>query len=133
MLTPRPPQPRLVNMDSLVLVAAVGLATVAGLVGGGIAVIGAIELATGRILINIRQLPWSRHDAQVIGVCRVVQGIAIAIEGAMVAVMTGTELSAGTQILIPVLMLVNAIMLVALGIPAVVQVRMTRRTGRPLF
>jgi hypothetical protein len=133
MLTPRPPQPRLVNVDSLLLVAAVGLATVTGLVGGGGVVIGAIELATGRILINIRQLPWSRHDAQVIGVCRVVQGIVIAVEGAMVAVMTGTELSAGTEVLIPVLMLVNAIMLVALGIPAVVQVRMTRRTGRPLF
>jgi hypothetical protein len=39
----------------------------------------------------------------------------------------------GLEILMPVLMLVNVIMLVALGIPAVVQVRMTRRTGSPLF
>ena len=120
-------------MNGLLLVAAVGLATVTGLFGGGIVVIGAIELASGRILINIRKLPWSRHDAQMIGACRVVQGIAVAIEGAILAVMTGTELSAGIEVLIPVLMLVNAIVLVALGIPAVVQVPMTRRTGTPLF
>jgi len=120
-------------VNGLLLAAAVGLATVTGLFGGGIVAVGAIELTTGRILINIRQLPWSRHDTQVIGVCRIVQGIAIAIEGATVAVLTGTELSAGTQFLIPVLMLLNAILLLALGIPAGVQVRLTRRIGRPLF
>jgi hypothetical protein len=120
-------------VSGLLLFAAVGIATVAGMVGGVAVVIGAIELATGRILINIRQLPWSRQDAQVMGVCRVVQGIGIAVEGAIVAVMTGTEMSVGLEILMPVLMLVNLIILVALGIPAVVQVRMTRRTGSPLF
>jgi hypothetical protein len=120
-------------VNGLLLVAAVGIATVTGMLGGVGVVIGTIELATGRILINIRQLPWSRQDAQVMGGCRVVQGLAIAVEGAMVAVMTGTELSAGIEVLIPALMFVSAIMLVALGIPAVVTVRMTRRTGTPLF
>jgi hypothetical protein len=62
-----------------------------------------------------------------------VQGIAIAIQGAILALMTGTELSASIEVLIPMLMLLNAIVLAALGIPLVVQVRMTRRTGTPLF
>jgi hypothetical protein len=69
----------------------------------------------------------------VIGVCRVVGGIAVAIEGATVAVMTATALSASPEVLIPVLMVLNAILFIALGIPAAVQVRMTRRAGLPLF
>jgi hypothetical protein len=120
-------------VSELLLVAAVGIATFAGLVGGGVIVIGVIEAVTGRILINIRHLPWSRHDAQVIGLCRVVQGIAIAIEGAAVAVMTGTAMSASPQVFIPLLMLPNMILVFALGIPFVVTVRMTRRMGVPLF
>jgi hypothetical protein len=72
------------------VIAAVGAATVAGVAGGGIAVLGVIEAATGRIVINLRQLPWPRRDAQLIGTCRVLQGTVIATYGAMAALILGS-------------------------------------------
>ena len=110
---------------------AVLVATIGGLAGGASIFIGAYEALTGRILINRRHLPWSRRDAKVIGVCNVVQGLAVAIEGAMIAFMWA--MAATPFSLFGVFVVVNGVLLVAFMVQAAVQVQMSRRTGLPLF
>lgn len=115
------------------MIAAVGMATVAGVAGGGIAVVGAIEAASGRIVINLRQLPWPRRDAQLIGICRVMQGIVIATYGAIAALMVGSDKALDPRFVTPAYLLLGLGLIIAFGVPAGLEVRLLRRIGRPLF
>ncbi len=115
------------------VIAAVGAATFAGVAGGGIAVLGVIEAATGRMVINLRQLPWPRRDAQLIGICRVLQGTVIATYGAMAALILGSGAALDPKFETPAFLLLGLALMVALGVPAGLEVRLLRRIGRPLF
>jgi len=115
------------------VIAAVGVATVAGVAGGGIAVVGAIEAATGRIVVNLRQLPWPRGEAQLTGFCRVLQGIVITTYGAIAALILGSGMALDLRFFPPAFLLLGLAMMIALGIPAGLEVRLLRRIGRPLF
>jgi hypothetical protein len=109
------------------------MATVAGVAGGGIAVVGAIEAATGRIVINLRQLPWPHGDAQLIGICRVLQGVVIATYGAIAALILGSGAALDARFVTPAYLLLGLALIIAFGIPAGLEVRLLRRIGRPLF
>jgi len=115
------------------VVAAVVVAALSGAVGGGFAVLGAAEAVTGRLVINLRHLPWSRRDAEVIGLCRVIQGVLIATEGAVVGLITATQAGAEYRILLPVFILLMVMMGPALAIPAWREIRLSARTGIPLL
>jgi len=115
------------------LVAAVVIAALAGAVGGGFAVMGLVEAVTGRLVINLRHLPWSRRDAEVIGMCRVIQGVLIATQGVVVGLITATQAGAEYRILLPVFMLLMVMMGAALAIPAWREIRLSARRGIPLL
>jgi|SRR5215831_4077177 len=115
------------------LLNAILFASVTGIFGGGIAVLGIIEAATGRIVINLRNLPWSRRDAQVIGLCRVAQGILITAQGAAVALMMATQLGVAIQFMLPAYWILMLLFGLAIAIPAALEMRLSHRTGLPLF
>jgi hypothetical protein len=115
------------------LIAAIVIAAFGGMIGGGFAALGIVEVVTGRILINPRHLPWSRREAQIIGLCRVVQGVVVAGEGAALAFMTGTDMGPASRFMLPVFWMLTLVLGVALSIPTALQVRMWRHTGLPRF
>ena len=49
-----------------------------GLVGAAFITIGILEASTGRAVINLSRINWSSREASLIGITRVVQGLAIA-------------------------------------------------------
>jgi hypothetical protein len=115
------------------VVAAVAIAALGGAAGCGIGVMGLVEAITGRLMINLRRLPWSRRDAEIIGLCRVVQGVLIAVQSVAVALIVATQAGPESRILLPVFLLLMVMMGAALSIPAWLQVRLSARTGIPLF
>ena len=48
------------------------------LVGGALITIGLITFVTGRRVINVQRINWSRREAKLLGLCSVVQGAAVA-------------------------------------------------------
>ena len=113
------------------VVAAVVIAALGGAVGGGVVVMGVVEAFTGRLLINLRQLPWSRRDAEIIGVCHVIQGMVTVAQGVVVALIFATQAD-DYRMLLPVFVSLMAIMVAAIAVPAWRQIRLSARTGIPL-
>jgi hypothetical protein len=114
------------------LEAAIGIGVLFGLAAGAVGAIGMVEVATGRILINVRGLPWTRRDAQVVGGCRVVQASMVAAQGMVVALMIASD-GAAMRILTPVALMLFLVGGIAISIPAYFEVRLLRRLGRPLL
>jgi hypothetical protein len=61
------------------LVFTIGVVSIGGLIGGALITIGLIEVRTGGAIVKRHRPSWSSREARLLGLSRVIQGVAIAV------------------------------------------------------
>lgn len=111
--------------------AAVGMGLFGGVAAGTFLVIGAIETATGRMVINIHRLPWEPDEVRIIGCMRIAAAAVILLDTGVIAMLIATDLS--VRLLGPVALELNFVLMAVAMIHAGLEMRLRRRIGRPLL
>ncbi|HKC19201.1 MAG TPA: hypothetical protein VKE27_06165 [Candidatus Dormibacteraeota bacterium] len=60
-----------------ILVGGLAFTWVVGMMAGALIVAGAIEMIAGRAVINLTRVTWTRDEATVLGLSRVLQGLSL--------------------------------------------------------
>lgn len=64
-----------------ITVGGVAFSWLAAMIGGSLLTIGVMETLSGRAMINLNQVNWTREEATLLGLTRVVQGLDSGIYG----------------------------------------------------